>query len=302
MIRNNILILGSDSFIAQKFISQYSNNYSIAGISRVKTGIANEYVITDLTEINANVFNDVEVVFNFAAIVHRPDIKDEKIYDEVNYHLAILNAQKAKKAGVKLFIQMSTIAVYGNASDISIDTPCSPQNAYGRSKLKADNELLKMQDDIFKVAIFRLPMVYGGGKAPGNMMRLIGLADKGIPLPFKAIDNSRDFINVNNLIQYLNIVAKKQLSGIYLISDQEPISTEYLLSTISKYFGKKVSLIKIPKWFLELLRLISPNEFDKLYGTLRVYPNFPYEKLINRVTVENGISEMVEFFIQSKKN
>jgi len=302
MIRNNILILGSDSYIAQKFISQYSNNYSIVGISRVKTGIANEYVIKDFTEINANVFNDVEVVFNFAAIVHRSDIKKEKIYDEVNYHLAILNAQKAKKAGVKLFIQMSTIAVYGNASDISIDTPCSPQNAYGRSKLKADNELLKMQDDIFKVAIFRLPMVYGGGKAPGNMMRLIGLADKGFPLPFKGINNNRDFINVNNLIQYLNIVAEKQLSGIYLISDKEPVSIEYLLFIISKYLGKKVSLIKIPKWFLELLRLILPNEFVKLYGMLRVHPNFPNEKLINRFTVEDGIREMVESFIQSKKN
>lgn len=300
-MNNHILILGSDSFIAQKFISQYSDKYCIANISRVKTDTADEYIITDFSEVSIDFFDTVEVVLNFAAIVHRPDIKDEKIYDEVNHQLAILNAQKAKQAGVKLFIQMSTIAVYGNASDISIDTPCSPQNAYGRSKLKADEELLAMQDDIFKVAIIRPPMVYGGGKAPGNMMRLIGLADKRIPLPFKGIDNSRDFINVNNLIQYLYIVAEKQLSGIHLISDQEPVSTEYLLSTISKYLGKKVPLIKIPEWFLKLLRLIRPNEFDKLYGTLRVYPNFPYEKLINRFTVEHGMSEMVESFIKSKQ-
>lgn len=301
MINNDILILGSDSYIAQKFISKYSNDFNITSISRVKTGITDEYVITNFREINAVFFHEAEVVINLVAIVHRPDIREEKIYDEVNHQLTILNAKKAKQAGVKLFVQMSTIAVYGNASHISIDTNCSPQNAYGRSKLKADEELLAMQDDIFKVAIIRPPLVYGGGKAPGNMMRLIGLADKGIPLPFKEIDNSRDFINVNNLIQYLSIIAEKQLSGIYLVTDQEPVSTEYLLSTISKYLGKKVSLIKIPKWFTKLLKVISPNEIDKLYGTLRVYPNFPIEKLIKRFTVEDGMHEMVESFLKSRQ-
>lgn len=295
-----IFIIGSDSFIARKFILSINDEYYIRSVARTNTGIKNELVIHDFGQISHDSFNDIDTVINFAAIVHRPDIKDEQIYNEVNNNLAILNARKAKHAGVKLFMQISTIAVYGNASSISFDTPINPQNPYAWSKLKADKVLLSMQDESFKVAIIRPPMVYGGGNSPGNMMRLIGLADKSIPLPFRDIDNKRDFINVNNLIQYLAIIAEKQLNGVFLITDQEPVSTEYLLLTISKYLGKKVCLVKLPRWILQTIKAIRPGEFDKLYGTLRIDSNFPYEDLINRFSVEDGIREMVDSFNSTK--
>lgn len=294
-----ILIIGSDSFIAKCFFSSLKGT-DVKCISRINSCFQNEKIFPDLFLIPDGEFVDRDIVFNFAAIVHRPDIKDESIYDEVNYKLAVLNAQKAKNAGVKLFIQMSTIAVYGNASEISINTPYNPQNPYGNSKLKADEALLTMQDKNFKVAIVRPPMVYGGGRAPGNLMRLIKLADKGMPLPFKAIDNKRDFIHVNNLIQYLAIIAEKQLAGIHLISDHELVSTEYLLKVIAANLEKKVPLFKIPSLGLKLLKKVKPNEFDKLFGTLRIETNFPYEDLINRYSVEDGIREMVEWYKHNK--
>jgi len=291
----NILIIGSDSFIAQKFIA-ISNIDKVKGISRTIAQSNNEKVIHDFFAIPDDTFSNSNVVINFAAIVHRPDIKDENLHDLVNHKLTILNAQKAKNAGVKLFIQMSTIAVYGNTSNISINTSYNPQNPYGTSKLRADKELLTMQDEHFKVAIVRPPMVYGGGKAPGNMMRLIKLADIGIPLPFKKIDNLRDFISVHNLVQYLAIIAEKQLDGIHLVSDHEPVSTEYLLSNIATYLKKRVLLFKVPDIGLKILKKIRPNEFNKLFGTLRIETNFPNEELINQYSVEQGIREMVKWY------
>lgn len=295
-----LIIIGSDSFIAQKFLA-YFNSFTIKGISRIRPQTELEIQVNDFSRIDKLKFTEFESVLNFAAIVHRPDIKDTELYDEVNYRLSILNAQKAKQAGVKLFIQMSTISVFGNASEISINAPYKPQNPYGISKLKADEELLSMQDANFKVAIVRPPMVYGGGKAPGNMMRLIRLADKGIPLPFKDIDNRRDFINVNNLVQYLGIIVEKRLNGVHLLSDQEPVSTEYLLKVIYKYLKRNDHLIKVPKFGLRLLKKIRPNEYEKLYGTLNIETNFPYESLINRYSVEDGIREMVEWYQSSRK-
>ncbi|HEY9123188.1 MAG TPA: NAD-dependent epimerase/dehydratase family protein [Bacteroidales bacterium] len=295
----NILIIGSDSFIARHFIS-FLKDTDVKCISRTNSCSQNEKIFPDLFSIPDCEFAGRDIVYNFAAIVHRPEIKDENIYNEVNYKLAILNAQKAKKAGVRLFIQMSTIAVYGNASEISIDTPCNPQNPYGKSKLKADEGLLAMQDEKFKVAIVRPPMVYGGDKAPGNMMRLIKLVDKGIPLPFRGVNNIRDFIHVKNLIQYLQIIFEKQLNGIFLISDNEPVSTEKLIIYISKYLEKNVLLIKIPAFCLNILRVTKPNEFEKLFGTLFIKTNFPFEDNICRFTVEEGIKEMVEWHLKSK--
>lgn len=297
----NVFIIGSDSFIAHHFIQAYNKHFSIHSVSLAATGFEREQVLPDFFSISDASFIRSDIVINFAAIVHRPDIKDDKLYDEVNHKLTILNAQKAKQAGVKLFIQMSTIAVYGNASSIDVNTPVNPQNAYARSKLKADEELLALQDEYFKVAIVRPPMVYGGGKAPGNMLRLIKLADKGLPLPFKEINNKRDFINVHNLVQYLVIITKKQLNGIHLISDHEPVSTEYILQMISKYLGKKIPLFKIPDMGLRLLKKIRPNEFNKLFGTLSIETTFPNEDMIQRFTVEDGIREMVESYIKTIK-
>lgn len=297
-----VLIIGSDSFIAKNFISKHKDNYLIKGISRVITGYTNEKVFFHFDQIEPELFDSIQVVLNFAAIVHKPDLNDENLYDRVNYKLSILNAQKAKLAGIKLFIQMSTIAVYGNASKISILAPHNPHNPYGKSKLKADEELLAMQDENFKVAIVRPPMVYGGGKAPGNMMRLIQLADKGIPLPFKGIDNKRDFINVHNLVQYLSLIAEKNLNGIHLITDQEPVSTKYLLTCIYKYLGKKGFLLKVPVFGLKLLKSLRSNEYEKLFGTLSIETNFPYENLIKRHSVESGIRDMVEWYKLNKQN
>ena len=260
----NFLVIGSDSYVAQKYINfQKFNN--LLGISRTTVSTKSEIIIHDLFSIDESYFYGRDIILNFAAIVHRPDIKDAFIYDEINYKLTTLNAQKAKNAGVKFFLQMSTIAVYGNSQNISINSSYQPQTPYGISKLKADEALLKMQDDNFKVAIIRPPMVYGGGKAPGNMLRLINLANKGIPLPFKGINNKRDFIHVNNLIQYLSVIAEKQLDGIHLVSDHQPVSTEYLLNTISKYLDKKVPLVKIPKIGLKLLKKFRPKDYEKLF-------------------------------------
>lgn len=296
----NILVIGSSSFIASWFIESYSEKFSIKCISRNINGIHEIFHVSNYFDIPLSVFNDIDVVINFVAIVHQDRLKNFNTYIDVNYNLAIVNAQKAKNRGVKLFIQMSTIAVYGNASSISINTPANPKSPYGITKLKADEELLKIQNIDFKVAIIRPPMVYGGGNAPGNMMRLIKLVDKGIPLPFKCVDNLRDMINIHNLVQYISIIAEKQLNGIYLLSDKKPISTEYLINCIYTYLGKKNRLIKIPDMGLRLLKKIRTDEYDKLYGSLEIKTNFLFEYLINRYSVESGIHEMVDWYKSSR--
>jgi len=296
----NLLVIGSDSFIAQHFIANYKDKFKITSISRIRSDINSDLLVPDLYKIPVEHFNGKHAVINFAAIVHRPDIKDPGIYEDVNYRLAVFNAQRAKEAGVNLFVQISTIAVYGNSTNISIQDNYNPRNHYASSKLRADEALLKMQDDSFKVAIVRPPMVYGGGKAPGNMLRLINLVNKGIPLPFKGLENRRDFINVSNLIQYLAIIIEKKLNGIFLIHDHESVSTTYLLNTIARYSYKKIKLIVPPPLLLSLMKRFALNEYLKLFASLSIKTNFPYEELINRQSVDIGIQEMVNCYIENR--
>ena len=220
-------------------------------------------------------------------------MNDDYLYDKINTKLPIYLANEAKKAGIKHFIQMSTIAIYGKATNIDENSPENPITLYGKTKLAADKALLSLQDENFKVSIIRPPMVYGGGNAPGNMMKLINISQKGIPMPFKGVNNERDFINVNNLIDVLYLVIKNNIYGIVIPTDKKAVSTEGIINFVKKYSQSKVRLISLPKFILSIIKKIKPNIYNKVFGSLKISCNVPNSIYMPKLSVEEGIKEMI---------
>ena len=110
----------------------------------------------------------------------------EEQYYAVNGQLPIDVATKAKKEGVPIFIQMSSMIVYGNMSPlgkqktITKETiPTSP-TIYGKSKMIAENGLHNLEDIKFQVAIIRPPLIYSEN-ARDNFPKLVFFA-KTMPL------------------------------------------------------------------------------------------------------------------------
>lgn len=292
----NICIIGSDSFIATQFYNSINSKDAVKLFSRQSSGKTNE-IVKDLFSITLEDFNDSEVVINFAAIVHQPKLNDEQLYAKINTDLPFHLAMEAKKAGVKHFIQMSTIAVYGSVASINEKSIEQPNNLYGASKLAADNALLAMQDEDFNVSNIRPPMVYGGGKAPGNLLKLIQFAQKGIPLPFKGVNNARDFIHVLNLVQALNSVIENRLYGVIIPTDKNPVSTETIINLIKKYSSKKVRQIAIPHFVHSIIKSLIPSIYNKVFGNLKVECNLPSVIYKPKFTLEDGIREMMKALI-----
>ncbi len=290
-----LLIIGSDSFIARNFIKKYSAQYAISGISRRLTNLINELVLTDFFTIPDSYFQNVDVVINFAAIVHKSNIRNRTALNNINYKLAVYNAQQAKRAKVKFFVQMSSIAVYGYQTPINIRLKPNPLTTYAFSKLLADEAIIDLATKEFKVSILRPPLVYGGEETPGNMIRLIRFSKKRVPLPFKGIDNRRDFIHVKNLIQYLDYIIRLRLDGIKLMTDMEPVSTAYLFYTISELLGRKPKFIKVPNFTLHLLKYLKPGLYHKLFTSLEIEPNLPSDACRIRYSVIHGLHEMVTY-------
>ncbi len=294
----NILIIGGSSFVAKSFILYHQLDCKIKTVSRTNTGYENEFITTDFLKIPDELFQGVDVVLNCAGIVHQRKKVPEPLYHKINFELAVELAEQSKKNGVKIFIQLSTIAVYGNAERINSETPENPVNPYGKSKLSADKKILSMADDFFQVIIFRPPMIYGGGNAPGNMMRLINLVNKGFPLPFKNANQKRDFINIRNFVDYLEASIQTNKTNIYLVSDDFSVSTYQLINIISKHMNKKAIQFSIPIILLNILRKIKPEVFDKLYGKLNVDSGKSKEILrySPRYSVEQGMEEMINWY------
>ena len=136
-------------------------------------------------------------------------------------------------------------------------------------------------------------MIYGKN-APGNIDSLVKLVKKLPIIPLGKIENKRSFISIQNLCHIIDEIISKQKSGVFLTSDDEPISTTKLCELISKNSDKKIYLVKIP-FFESLMKTLKPSFHKRLYGSLEVDNSITKEKLnlINPYSVEEGIKLML---------
>ncbi|MBF2758606.1 NAD-dependent epimerase/dehydratase family protein [Staphylococcus haemolyticus] len=222
-------------------------------------------------------FSSVDTIIHTAALVHNndPSAKLED-YFKVNTHLPIELAKKAKEDGVHQFIFMSTMAVYGKDGEMEyIDEIKNPSDIhpitnYGISKAKAEEKLLKMNDEDFKIVIVRPPMIYGEN-SPGNFSRLKNVA-KILPVIPK-INNKRSALYIKHLESYIKQLIDRDYQGIYHPKDSFNFDTTEVITEIRNSLKKKTILFPIPKFiypYLSKVKIIS-----KLYGNL-IYGNDLY--------------------------
>ena len=279
----SMVLTGSNGFVGSYFINNYSQKYAIQKFS---------FLNDDFTLLN---LNDVNVVVHLSALVHQMGGASDAEYERVNVTQTLDLARKAKESGVGQFVFMSTVKVYGEemSSIYTERSMCIPQDEYGKSKLKAENELLKLEDESFKISIIRTPIVYGYG-VKANIKNLVNLVQRILILPFVDIKNKRSMVYVGNLCHLIDVVIQSMACGIFLASDDKSLSTTNLIELIAKELHKKVYLVKIP-FFESLLKLLKPSFHKRLYGSLEVDNSLTKERLNleNLYSVEDGIKFMI---------
>ncbi|MBS9782786.1 MAG: NAD-dependent epimerase/dehydratase family protein [Arcobacter sp.] len=278
-----ILLTGSSGYLGSSFMKWAYGKYEFEKFSLISQNIE---------DIN---FCNISVVLHCAALVHQKEQHDYKKYHRINVDYPVRLAKLAKQNGIEHFIFISTIAVYGDEEEkLDENTTCNPNTFYGKSKFEAENQLLKLNDDKFKVSIIRPPMVYGKN-APGNIDSLLKLVKKISIIPFGKIINKRSFVYVGNLCYLVDEVIQQKKSGIFLASDDEFLSTTRLIELMIKKLDKKKYLIKIP-FFESLLKLLKPSFHKRLYGSLEIDNSITREKLDlkNPYSVEEGIKNMIK--------
>ena len=225
--------------------------------------------------------NDVDVVIHTAARVHQMnDLAEDphKEFMETNCFGTLNLARQAADAGVKRFIFISSIKVNGEQSHLgrpfSFDDPRRAEDPYGISKANAEEGLLKIADETrLEVTIIRPPLVYGPD-VKANFAALLKLASKNVPLPLGSVNNKRSFVALDNLVNLIVtcINHPKAANQVFLVSDDNDVSTSKLFSIMVEAFGKKARLINVSPHFLRLIaKLIGKEEMiDRLCGDLSV--------------------------------
>ncbi len=249
-----ILITGKDSYIGTSFdswVSQWPDKYKV-----------------DTIDVKSNKwrglsFSYYDVVYHIAAIVHVKENNSDK-YFKVNRDLAVEIAKNAKAEGVKQFIFLSTMGVYGSETGfLDKNTKPSPKTPYAKSKLEAEELLKGLADDSFKVATLRPPIVYGKG-CRGNYSRLAGMALK-LPI-FPKIKNERSMIFIDNLSEFVRLTIDKDLSGFLFPQNKEYVNTTNLVQLIAKAHGKELKATGLFNPFVSLGIKMSET-FGKAFGS-----------------------------------
>lgn len=230
----------------------------------------------ELTEF----LKEQNIIVHLAAYAHQstkssPGI--EHLYQQVNVKNTLQIARAAKQVGVKRFIFISSIKVNGERTDgrpfKSSDTP-NPEDAYGRSKYAAEQELkILFSDGDTELVIIRPPLVWGGNMK-GNLAFLEKLIKWHIPLPFKSIKNSRSVVSCANLCALiLHVLEHPAAKGqVFMVSDDANRSTAQIITLIANQIGVHPLLIPCPVVLLKALYKFKPTKriCEKLIGNLEV--------------------------------
>lgn len=252
-----ILITGANSYIGMSFecyMKQFGNEYQIDTIDM------------QYPSWSEKDFAGYDVVFHVAGIAHQKETKENKeLYYKINRDLAIDVAKKAKAQGVTQLIFLSSMSVYGMVvGKIDKDTVPNPNTNYGKSKLEAEKGLLELENDSFKVAILRPPMIYGKG-CKGNYRALAKLSLK-LPI-FPKVKNQRSMLYIDNLSCFVKLLVDRQSRGLFFPQNKEYVNTSEMATFICQAKGKKIHLTRLLNWTFPILSL-GTSAIKKAFGSL----------------------------------
>lgn len=239
-----VLITGANSYIGTSFEAWAKEKYP------------EEFEIDTIDMVDGSwretSFAGYDAVFHVAGIAHADvgHVSEERkaFYYKINRDLAIETAQKAKRDGVKQFVFMSSMIVYGESAGlgkrkvVTRNTKPHPANFYGDSKWQADKGVRKLADDSFHVAVLRPPMIYGKG-SKGNYPLLAKMARK-LPV-FPDIQNERSMLYIGNLCEFLCLLMKSGDGGIYFPQNAEYVRTSEMVRLIAKTAGHRIWITRL---------------------------------------------------------
>lgn len=179
-----VLITGSRGFVGKNLIQSLSDRESITVIEfhrgnthqELKDGIRKADVLIHLAGVN------------------RPDNQEE--FDQVNFGLTeeIVSILENENKDIPIIFSSSTQVL--------------EDNAYGKSKLKAEHLLLSRQDkQASNIYVLRLPGLFGQGCKPNYnsvVATFCNNIQRNIPIEIHHPNKILELIYIQDLIQYIN--------------------------------------------------------------------------------------------------
>jgi nucleoside-diphosphate-sugar epimerase len=163
---------------------------------------------------------------------------------------AVIDAVAAESPGAFL-IFVSSANVYG-PSDVALDesAPLRPRTPYGRSKLEAEQRVLRaIRAGAIRGCILRPAMIFGPG-APGNLARLTRMVRSGWVVEIAHGVQRKSIVPVSHAAGAIRAVAARQAAcnGEAINVAGEALTIDEIVRALGVACGAVPRVISIPRW------------------------------------------------------
>ncbi len=289
--RNYTLVNGAGGLLGRAIVKRLDPQRTLMGARTRDVSVNNSVAICSDGIIDPEQFNNVENIVN---CVGKTKGTPESIWESNVTHPVNL-AAIAKASGVRRFIQISSFAIFGNAPLIGSETPILPLTIYGKSKAKAEQELLSLQDGNFIVICVRLPMLF---EYKNSLMidSLIKFMKISPIFPMKNPPVKRSMITYQDAADIISVVCTMQKSGPVFAADTNFFTFQMLFDFLKNAGISCARPFVIPNFLIRLIIFVLPSIGVRLFSSSILNDKV---NLFSGRVIKGGIQKELETIVKN---
>jgi len=259
----NILVTGGAGYVGSVLLPELvKDQHSIKCLDRFFFGSEYlsqkqfegkiELIRDDIRWFDSKILKNIDVVMDLAALSNDPvgALEPEKTY-QINHLGRVRVAKLCKEMGVKKYILASSASVYGKQNEtVNEDSKVNPITDYSKANRKAEQDVLKLNNEDFCVTVLRFSSVYGTSprmRFDISINSMVLELFKSQLIVVRGKSNSRPFIHIKDAVRaYQKVIEAplKIISGqIFNVgSDEQNYKMGNIAENIIKAIGIKCEL------------------------------------------------------------
>lgn len=248
-----------------------------------------ELVEGDITRAESlkGIADGMDRILHMATLGHMSNFTvTESMFDAINVQGTQNVMAEALRAGIRRVVHCSTVAAMGICEEVPAteESFCNPHHPYGRSKLKAEQNVRGLiKEKHLPAVIIRFSMVYGPGDSR-DILKLTRMAQKGL---FPKVGNRpklTPLIHVNDAVQGLLLAAEKGAIGeTYLLTNPNSLPFDEIRKILQTALGVTRLPFYVPEW--AALCIASLAE--------KIFPAIGKSPPVSRKNIESTLADRV---------